>query len=944
MQDGNGPYDIFFSLSGTDRGEVEPIIKALEKRRLKVFYDRTSIGVSDEISPVIIDAVRNCRVLVAFFSEAYTWRSACQAELRLAILATERRGTAGGRILIINPEDHEEHLEPSLIADLKFDRYVTGPGAAEAIAKRIAGQIAPIKGPLDPATPQEAPRWFGGRAVGSARFTGRYLEQWKLHDPLVASRYQLTRNAQHGPAVVLSGPPGSGRTSLAAAYAFQYGAAHGGGVHWLRLAGSTAADVADRYAGQLAAIATDLRLDTAGFSPRELSATIANHLYVQHVPSLWIVDDIPHGIDPQAMHEMLLPGGDRIRTILITDAAAYTATDLPVTALAGMSTTDAASLLNGYRPAEDPAEAAGQASVIESLDGNPLALTQVGIYLRDRPGIRGYADIAADLHQHAEVFTVLHEKIRATAARLSPATLWILAAYQVCGRGFQPAGFLLETMRLLTASHGLSAAQAENALTDMGTHMLAARVDKSWKVSALVLDAMSGHLPAAAMQDHLAALAAEAAAAFVAADGRERRQIIEIAAALVDRPITKPLRLPLWRMLATDADERGDAAKAVHWWRQVLGVSGDPADLRSGSAAHLDAGEYAEALRLASLAVATDPAGVEAPRATIIQAKATVALGRFDDADRFFGTLISWQGLTAVDELHAAVAQAESHVVRGDFSAAGHIISRALQTGHAQAGQNNVSIADQLCGLRLQQARIWLATNRQDSARSEAAAVVKFYQDRETPQHHTAVNARMLLAEAQLTPKFTELHPDRRNWARAASDLQALRDEQLIRYGPASPLSIAALANYAQALVMTGEAGAARAELQEVARRAETVLSKGHPLYLRVAFLLGQAFGQLGLYPESRAWAEIAYTGQRDLLGPLHPDTLASQFQLGVQLKLLGEPGARNHFLHVRKHASASVGPATDLNGMAVTASVLVWAPGWLWRTIDRQQHKAKRT
>jgi hypothetical protein len=57
----------------------------------------------------------------------------------------------------------------------------------------------------------------------------------------------------------------------------------------------------------------------------------------------------------------------------------------------------------------------------------------------------------------------------------------------------------------------------------------------------------------------------------------------------------------------------------------------------------------------------------------------------------------------------------------------------------------------------------------------------------------------------------------------------------------------------------------------------------------------------------------------------------------------VGDARAWSLFTEVRRLARQSVGPATDLYGMAVVASLLRWFPAWFWRAMDWLSHAHKR-
>jgi hypothetical protein len=65
--------------------------------------------------------------------------------------------------------------------------------------------------------------WHPGHVQGALGFVGRYREQWALHGALFAADLPLTQEVMHGPVAIVAGLPGTRKTALVAAYAWQFG-------------------------------------------------------------------------------------------------------------------------------------------------------------------------------------------------------------------------------------------------------------------------------------------------------------------------------------------------------------------------------------------------------------------------------------------------------------------------------------------------------------------------------------------------------------------------------------------------------------------------------------------------------------------------------------------------------------------------------------------------
>lgn len=189
-----------------------------------------------------------------------------------------------------------------------------------------------------------------------------------------------------------------------------------------------------------------------------------------------------------------------------------------------------------------------------------------------------------------------------------------------------------------------------------------------------------------------------------------------------------------------------------------------------------------------------------------------------------------------------------------------------------------------------------------------------------------------------MTLQLTELNPDPADWTRAEEILAALLAEHRALYGPTNPITLTAAIAHGQSLLALGRPRPARSELNAVRDRLRDHLGEQHPLWLRATVLLGQAAAQLHEYDAALRLHRAAFAGQVAALGPLHPDTLKSQFGLGVALLLTGQ---RREGLaavaEVRSLAPRSVGYGTDLYAQSIAATALALLPAWLWRLVDRR-------
>ncbi len=309
-----------------------------------------------------------------------------------------------------------------------------------------------------------------------------------------------------------------------------------------------------------------------------------------------------------------------------------------------------------------------------------------------------------------------------------------------------------------------------------------------------------------------------------------------------------------------------------------------------------------------------------------------------------------WQRVITHPDL-AAAPQAERGSVELDW-----IRSRRLRGAPAEQRPRLREILDRADELpdelanqaRLELVEIDMATDQQEHARALARHVVEFHEANGTPHDPLATRARYALANADMTLGLLERNPDWDRWPKAEADLRALLTEQEKDLGMRNIVTLTTRTAIGWALISQGEVRRARdhakAVLAVLGRRTGT----GHPLYLRCAYVLGMAYCQLGKFPQAVAHLDAAHRGQVITLGVAHPETLRTQFELAMALKLEGRQGkARGNTLltGVWKLSPKATGRLNDLYGQAVFAVVLArHAPVWLLRWAHRSNHKHKWT
>ncbi|MFD9629318.1 toll/interleukin-1 receptor domain-containing protein [Streptomyces violascens] len=269
-------WDVFLSYSRKDAGQVRRLHEELIAVGLKVFTDESAVAGFAGISDTIRCALADSRVLLAYYSLGYPERPACQWELTAAFLAGLGEGDPRRRVLVVNPEPDTEHIHPVELRDTRH-------GEPETLVQDVLAHLRQVPGAmrLDAAPPCV----HGELPVAVGEFTGRLPELWRLHSALHAQEAPLVTGRTSAGPVQLRGMPGIGKTRLAREYVLRFGAAFPGGVHWAR----------------------------AG-APRPPQAPDG--------PCLYVVDDVPHGLSPRAVTELMAPH-PLVRTLLITRSRAY---------------------------------------------------------------------------------------------------------------------------------------------------------------------------------------------------------------------------------------------------------------------------------------------------------------------------------------------------------------------------------------------------------------------------------------------------------------------------------------------------------------------------------------------------------------------------------------------------------------------------------------------
>ena len=396
----DGMYDIFLSYPHKDREEVVKICKALHDKGLNVWMDETDVSDYASITHSIVDGLARSRVLLAYYSLNYVHSRACQWELTAAFLAAQHKGDPRQRVLIINPEENAGHIHPVELRDELFQKAPADQKGINSLAANVATHVSAIEGTIGEIRALIQPRWFSKKGTGSNRFVGRLPDMWHIHSSLHSAEVPIITEAT-STTVQIHGMGGLGKSLLAEEYALRYAAAFPGGVYWLRAFGNddvkTAMGLDEREAErirQIRDIATVYGIPMKDRSPEEIEAHLARELG-NNDPFLWIVDDIPSGMDMETLERWLAPN-PLGKTLITTRTKEYNSLGclIPLDVLAP---DEAWELLTSWRKPAGEKEKDAACKLIEDLGRHALALDVAGAALHASEGFQSFAEFREEL-------------------------------------------------------------------------------------------------------------------------------------------------------------------------------------------------------------------------------------------------------------------------------------------------------------------------------------------------------------------------------------------------------------------------------------------------------------------------------------------------------------------------------------------------------------------
>jgi tetratricopeptide (TPR) repeat protein len=911
-------YDVFLSFTRKGHPDLAQRIRlALGKAGLRVFVD-DKISEGTSISEEIIGALAQSKVLVVVYSEQYLRRNACQEELRRVFVAAQEEGDPGRRIIVVNPERGNDHIAP---AELRDARYVaaSGPDAdLGGLVRTVRERCASLAGPLSGINRASRPRWLPSRIAGAPGFVGRHGDLWRLHTALRAVDFPLTHATSSGPVALVAGMGGIGKTSLALAYGWHFGAAYPGGVYVTSLTGAEDFDGAvARHADEVRKIARSVRVTVQGADWRQLAVLMGEFLDRQPGPALWIVDDLPPGLDHRILHQLVIPAR-RVHTIFTSRDAEYR-DQAALVPLDGLLPADGAALLTATRGADNPGERDAARGITERLGGHPLALKSVADTLRDKHGLQGYAEYAAALTPGAEALGVIGQSV----SRLSQAAWTVAELAEFLGFQALPADLIEMVMSAVTEPNGQpgGTGQALDRLISLG---LARRDGTWWHIHPLVIDAVrqTGSVPAA---NPALAFAAARAIRQLGESAQASGDVVGLARTLVASPVLQDTSEAdlLLELMAGYYESVGDVIEAARTHRLLArSQPGSPSALTAAALASNASKDYADAERLARDALGH---GRTFPALWAL-ADAQDGLGRYAEAAGL------WSELDAADMPLSArgtqriayeVARARAHLARGQLKEATDRL-RAISESYAVDDADGVT-AHQANLATVQLAVLGLYTGREREARQLTGSVVSYYRKRNAERHATCLEAELAWAEAAVSTPLLELRVDKGSWAEAVKRLRELYGFYEKSAGADSVLTLSIAVQLALILVRIGAHNReAIAIVTKILPVIENQLGNEHPLWLRSQYVLGLAHAYQNEFEAARPLLEAAWAGQKQVLGPRHPETLITQVELACVLLIFDPERGRSLNWEVLRAIPGVAGWKTFIYGRAFFAATLL--------------------
>ncbi len=883
-------FDIFLSYRHADADDVRTVAAALREAGLEVWLDASAIEDFGSIQHAIESGLSQSKVLLAWYSRRYPESLACQWELTHAFTSAQQEGDPRTRVLLVNPEDANEHIHP---IELRDALYCCAPGnaaALQSLAAAVSAHVAKLDGTFSAIGARSKPVWYGPMAGdGSNRFYGRLRELWAIHSGLWRSDVPIITNDEARPLVRLTGIAGSGKSLTAEFYGMRFGAAYPGGVFWLRASGN---DTKRSLAAERTAFRDSQLIDFAhahGMQTAELDGTHIRQALGERLragpPYLWIVDDLPPALSWQEAQAWLAPSANgRALITMRGEAFDWAGTQVDLDELDEAS---ALALLTHARKPESDGERASARELVHDLGAHPLALELAAVAVRSR-GFAGFReclnapsrdamDFAASLVQ-ARGQTLPHRE--QAELNLSQTLLQGVRALPERAKDVLRLASQLAPVRISSELVALTLEQAD------GLQRAAARDAADLAMAAVAAQCLAREPEPGSLLVHTLV-----SRAMRYSDTDEARRAVLHASSLPALEAVLGDDIFDVRLHATLRDPVAHARFAL------AGATADPANMGVPEARLLDAlylydayhGNYSSARQLAEglIDYSRTHLGPEHAHTLLFMTR----LGRMQSLSGALGAALKTQqhlleaSRRTSGEDHPRTLTAQSDIALTLFTQGKFPQARSLQEHVLEARTRVLGAEHEDTLTAINNLATTLATQGElANARALQERVVELRRKVLGPQHIETLSAMNNLSVTM----------------RALGDASAAREIQEGLLGSRGagvaedhPDNLTAMNNLAASMHSQGDLPGARALMERVLELRRRQLGERHPDTLATMNNLAAiAMGQ-SEYTVARALLERSLEACRETLGAAHPETLKSAFHLVLVLVRTNEPPGR---------------------------------------------------
>jgi tetratricopeptide (TPR) repeat protein len=355
---GRYQYDLFVSHASEDKAEaVEPLVAALEERRLRVWYDRQRIKLGDDFRRSMDRGLAGSRFSVVVLSPSFAkfW-----TEAELSAVWGQESAFGDTRIL---PVRHQiSTREVTRLWPLLATRVsISTDQGIDAVAAEIE---AVVRGA--PEQPAGASRMYSF-PFPSQEFVGRGPELDQLAE-------MLRGDAPVRITAAVEGLAGVGKSELALQLAHRLAGAGDfpGGIFWLDAEGP---DLTGAWGGAIAD-----ELGVAALPLAERASLVVRQLSRTATPVLVILDNV--NIWSREQQPGPLPGGTHVRLLVTTRQRNLGGTSFRHMSLGFLEPDHARQLLLKLCE-RDPEQLPGLDDLLDHLQGHALAVELAGVYLKE---------------------------------------------------------------------------------------------------------------------------------------------------------------------------------------------------------------------------------------------------------------------------------------------------------------------------------------------------------------------------------------------------------------------------------------------------------------------------------------------------------------------------------------------------------------------------------